>query len=74
MIIGIILGGVIGYVFKSIILGIITFYVTTGINKSRLWFAIPISRRNVYLPPSIKELNIKSFIIGIILWPVIIKN
>ena len=74
MIIGILLGGLVGLFSRSVIVGIISFYLITGLHKSRLWLAIPLGRRNAYLPPIIKEMKLKSFILGIFLWPLIVKN
>lgn len=72
MIIGLILGIISWFIFKSIIISLIVFYVVTGIRKSSLWLGIPIERRNVFLPPVLKPLNICSFIIGALFWPVFI--
>lgn len=74
MIIGLLIGIVLGFLLKSVLWGIAGFYLGTGISKSRLWLAIPEGRRFVYLPPIIKSLSVSSFIIGVIIWPIIIKN
>ena len=68
MIIGLIFGIIAWFIFHKIFVSIIIFYFITGINKSRLWLAIP----NRYLPPSLSKKNLGSFIYGIILWPLVL--
>jgi len=68
MVIALILAIISWFVFKKIWLSIIIFYIVTGIQKSRLWLAIPVR----YLPPSLEGQNLSTFLYGIFLWPIIL--
>jgi hypothetical protein len=67
MIIGLILAVISWFIFHKIIISIVTFYIVTGIWKSFTWLSL----RSIELPPILKNKNIGSFILGIIIWPII---
>jgi hypothetical protein len=62
------------FVSKSVIATIGTFYLLTGIRKSSLWLGLPRNRRFVFLPPMIQSLTFRSFIVGALFWPVVLKG
>ncbi len=72
MFIGLIIGLLVGYLSKSILLGICSFYFATGIRKSRLWLGIPEPERFHFLPPLVQSYSISSFLIGVFLWPIVV--
>jgi hypothetical protein len=72
MLLGLIGAIVCWFVSKSIVAAIFAFYLLTGIRKSSLWLGIEKGSRNAVLPPMIRQATIGSFIIGALLWPVVI--
>lgn len=72
MVIGCIVFFLIWYFSKSILFGILGFYFATGIRKSSLWLGIPEYERHMFLPPLVQSYSLASFILGILLWPIVV--